>query len=98
MINPMLFKYTVVVVTEDGSQHDITDHVTELSWDEEENQLPVRISVTARNSKTPIGYISDFATPGCWIKKCQRGEFVLKSLQSFFSRSDYINLLNFFQF
>ena len=67
MINPMLFKYTVVVVTEDGSQHDITDHVTELSWDEEENQLPVRISVTARNSKTPIGYISDFATPGCWI-------------------------------
>ena len=63
----MLFKYTVIVVTKKGKQRDITEHVTELSWDEEEDQLPVRISVTAKNDSTKYGYISDFATPGCWI-------------------------------
>ena len=67
MINPMLYKYTVLLMTEDGSKEDITNYVSELTWDEEEDQLPIRISITAKNNDTVVGWLSDVAIPGCWI-------------------------------
>ncbi len=67
MVQPRLFKYTVVVMTADGGQEDITQFLSGLTWEEEEDQLPVRIVINAKNDSTSRGRISSIAVPGCWV-------------------------------
>lgn len=47
-----------------GRQSDIKDYIENLGWEENEKELAVRISFTARNDKTSRGYLSSFIVPG----------------------------------
>ncbi len=41
--------YRLTVITETGSQYNVTNFVTDLGWEENENEIAGRISFTVRN-------------------------------------------------
>lgn len=59
--------YRLVVVTGENKQHNIRDFVTSLGWEENENEIAVRISFTARNDRTSKGRLSALIKPGCLV-------------------------------
>lgn len=59
--------YRLAVVTGKNRQYNIRDFVTSLGWEENENELAVRISFTARNDKTSKGRLSALIKPGCLV-------------------------------
>lgn len=67
MIDLTKIKYRTTVVTESGKQYNIKDYIENLGWEENENELAVRISFTARNDKTSKGYLSSIIKPGCLV-------------------------------
>lgn len=67
MIDVANIKYRLVVMTEDKKQHNIKEFVENLGWEENDGELAVRISFTAKNDKTSAGLISSLAKPGCLV-------------------------------
>ncbi len=67
MIDLSRIKYRVVVMDESGNQYNIEDFVQNLGWEENENEISVRSSFTARNDKTSKGYLSSIIKPGCLV-------------------------------
>lgn len=67
MIDLAKIRYRVVVMTEDGRQYNIKDFIENLGWEENENEIAVRSSFTARNDNTSKGYLSSLIKPGCLI-------------------------------
>lgn len=67
MIDVANIKYRLVVMTEDKKQYNIKDFVENLGWEENDGELAVRISFTAKNDKTSAGLISSLAKPGCLV-------------------------------
>lgn len=67
MIDLSKIKYRVVVMDEDGNQYNIKDFIQNLGWEENENEISVRSSFTARNDKTSKGYLSSIIKPGCLV-------------------------------
>lgn len=67
MIDVTKVKYRLVVMTEDGKQYNIKDYVENLGWEENDRELSVRISFTAKNEKTTAGRISSLAKLGCLV-------------------------------
>lgn len=67
MIDLSKIKYRVVVMDEKGAQYNIRDFIQNLGWEENENELSVRSSFTAKNDKTSQGYLSGIIKPGCLI-------------------------------
>lgn len=67
MVEPVRYKYTVILLTEKDQQYDISDFISALSWEEPEKELASRISFTAKNDKTSRGRISSLAKPGRYI-------------------------------
>lgn len=67
MIDLAKIQYRVVVMTEGGQQYNIKDFIENLGWEENENEIAVRSSFTARNDKTSKGYLSSIIKPGCLI-------------------------------
>ena len=49
MIDLSRIKYRVVVMDESGNQYNIEDFIQNLGWEENENEISVRSSFTARN-------------------------------------------------
>jgi len=50
---------------ENGIQHDVSSYVQSLGWEENENELSVRLSFSLMNEETPDGFLSDLIKPGC---------------------------------
>ena len=67
MIDISKIKYRLVVMTENKKQYNIKEFVEDLGWEENDGELAVRISFTAKNEKTSAGLISSLAKPGCLI-------------------------------
>ena len=67
MIDVANIKYRLVVMTEDKKQYNIKEFVENLGWEENDGELAVRISFTAKNDKTSAGLISFLAKPGCLV-------------------------------
>lgn len=67
MLDLTKVSYHPVVITENGKQYDIKDYVTNLGWEENENEIATRISFTVRNDKTSKGRLSSLVKPGCLI-------------------------------
>ena len=59
--------YRLVVMTEKKKQYDIRNFVTNLGWEESENEIAMRISLTERNDKTSKGRLSSLVKPGCLV-------------------------------
>mgnify|MGYP000108028096 CR=1 FL=1 len=58
MIDVANIKYRLVVMTEDKKQYNIKEFVENLGWEENDGELAVRISFTAKNDQTSAGLIS----------------------------------------
>lgn len=67
MIDLSKIRYRVVVMDESGRQYNIKDYVQNLGWEENENEISVRSSFTAKNDKTSQGYLSNIIKPGCLV-------------------------------
>ncbi len=67
MVDLSTIKYRVVVMDEKGTQYNIRDFIQNLGWEENEKELSVRSSFTAKNDKTSQGYLSGIIKPGCLI-------------------------------
>lgn len=67
MIDISKIKYRLVVMTESKKQYNIKEFVEDLGWEENDGELAVRISFTAKNEKTSAGLISSLAKPGCLV-------------------------------
>lgn len=67
MIDLSKIKYRVVVMDESGNQYNIKDFIQNLGWEENENEISVRSSFTARNDNTSKGYLSSIIKPGCLV-------------------------------
>lgn len=67
LIDLYAIRYHVVVMDEGGNQHDIKDYIQNLGWEENENEISVRISFTAKNNNTSKGILSGLIKPGCLI-------------------------------
>lgn len=67
MIDISKIKYRLVVMTESKKQYNIKEFVEDLGWEENDGELAVRISFTAKNEKTSAGLISSLAKLGCLV-------------------------------
>lgn len=67
MIDVSKIKYRLVIMTKNKKQYNIKDYVEDLGWEENDGELAVRISFTAKNEKTSAGKISSLAKPGCLV-------------------------------
>ena len=67
MIDISKIKYRLVIMTESKKQYNIKDFVEDLGWEENDGELAVRISFTAKNEKTSAGKISSLAKLGCLV-------------------------------
>lgn len=67
MIDLSKIKYRVVIIDEKGNKYNIKDYIQDLGWEENENEISVRSSFTAKNDKTSKGYLSSIIKPGCLV-------------------------------
>lgn len=67
MIDIARLTYKTIMVAGDGRQYDITDYITDLGWEENEKELAVRLSFTARNNPAANTYLSGIVQPGCMV-------------------------------
>ena len=67
MLDLSKIKYRVVVMDETGRQYNIKNYIENLGWEENENEISVRSSFTARNDQTSKGYLSSIIKPGCLV-------------------------------
>ena len=67
MIDLAEIRYVLRAMDENGKQYDISDYVQNLGWEENENELSVRLSFTVKNDETSKGFLSDIIKPGCLV-------------------------------
>ena len=67
MIDLANIKYYVVVMDASGNQYNIGDFIQNLGWEENENEISMRLFFTVRNYETAKGYLSSLIKPGCLI-------------------------------
>lgn len=67
MVDICTIKYKVVVVDSSGGRTNITDYIENLGWEENDRELAVRSSFTAKNTKTVKGYLSKLIKPNYLI-------------------------------
>lgn len=67
MIRVADIRYKPIAILEDGAQLDLSGAVTELGWEEGENELATRISFTAANDADRQNPLSQRIKPGCMI-------------------------------
>lgn len=67
MIDLANIKYHAVVMDASGNQYNIGDFIQNLGWEENENEISMRLFFTVRNYETAKGYLSSLIKPGCLI-------------------------------
>ena len=63
MVDVYKLKYKVAVVDDKGGRNNITDYIENLGWEENDKEISVHSSFTARNDKTSKGYLSSLIRP-----------------------------------
>ena len=66
-IEPILYNYTTILMTEDGKRYDISNLIRKSRLEELEKELAARITFTAKNDKVSKSRLSSLAKPGCFI-------------------------------
>ncbi len=64
MIDLGSVKYCGAVITEGGVIMELTDYMSDLTWQEAKGQLSMKATFTARNDKTGDKFLSDIVKPG----------------------------------
>ena len=67
MIDLSKIDYRCVVIDENSNQYNIEDYIYSLGWEENKNELSVRLSFTAKNDETAKGKLSSLIKPGCLV-------------------------------
>lgn len=67
MLDLSKLKYRLVVMDENGAQYNIKDFIQNLGWEENDQEIAVRLSFTSRNEETRKGYLSSIIKPGCLV-------------------------------
>ena len=67
MIDLANIKYHAIVMDASGNQYNIGDFIQNLGWEENENEISMRLFFTVRNYETAKGYLSSLIKPGCLI-------------------------------
>lgn len=70
MIDLSKITYQVFVVDEHSIWYNITDVITDLGWEENENEISVRSSFTVKNSDVSKEKVSSLIKPGCQVIIC----------------------------
>lgn len=64
MIDLSKIEYRLVLIDENENQYNIKDYISNLSWEENEKELAVRISFSTRNARCSEKLLSDIAKIG----------------------------------
>ncbi len=67
MVDIYTVKYKVFFVDNKNVKYNITDFVHDLGWEENDREISMRLSFTARNDETAKGYLSTLIQPGCLV-------------------------------
>lgn len=67
MVEPIRYRYKLLLITEKGKHLDISGLVEDLSWEEPEKELAARITFYAKDDKTSKGRLAALAKPGCYV-------------------------------
>lgn len=109
MIDIRKIKYKLIVITENGTQLDVTEAAKDIGWEESEGELAMRMSFSLQNAKYNGQYLSQLIKPGCiaaviadWGSKAEevaRGAITdwepsLTGSQDSFSATAYDDLYN----
>ena len=63
MVDISTLEYKVVAFDEGGNKHDITDLIENFGWEENDHELAVRLSFTARNDIVSKSRLSSIIKP-----------------------------------
>lgn len=78
MVDVSILAYKVVVIDESGSKIDISDLIENFGWEENDQELAVRMSFTARNNILAQSRLSSMVKPNCVVlayAKSGKGKF-----------------------
>lgn len=67
MLDLTNIKYKIAVMDENNNQYDITDYVCSTGWEENKNEISVRLSFSVKNDETALGKLSNLIKPGCVV-------------------------------
>lgn len=67
MLDLSKITYRLVVMDESSQQYNVKDYVQDLGFEENKNEISVRISFTLRNEETSKGKLSSLIKPGCLV-------------------------------
>ncbi len=67
MIDLSKITYRAIISDGFGRQHNVEEFIENLGWEENENEISVRLSFTVRNHKIAKEYLSGLITPGCLV-------------------------------
>ncbi len=65
MIDISKLKYKLIIITEDGTQWDVSGAAEDLGWEEGENELALRLNFGLQNTQHRGKFLSDLVKPGC---------------------------------
>lgn len=68
MVDIYTLEYKTVVTDEGGGRNNISDYIENLGWEENGQEMAVRISFTARNDTVSKSRLSSLVKPGCMIQ------------------------------
>ena len=102
MVDISTLEYKVVAFDEGGKKHDITDFIENFGWEENDHELAVRLSFTARNDIVSKSRLSSTIKPNCLIlayaksgkkpfEEVVRGKVVTARMISFSSQESVQN-------
>ena len=67
MIDLTKIRYRAIVIDDNNVQYNISEFIQDLGWEENKNEISVRLSFTAKNNDTAKGKLSSIIKPGCRI-------------------------------
>lgn len=67
MVDISKIKYSVSVIGDDGTQYNIKNYIQSLGWEENENEISMRLTFKARNDETSKGQLSSLVKLGSLI-------------------------------
>lgn len=67
MIDISTVRYKVILLDNKNVKYNITDFVRDLSWEENDRELSMRISFTVRNDESSKGFMSVLIKPGYFV-------------------------------
>ncbi len=67
MVDISTVRYKVVLLDNKNVKYNITDFVHDLSWEENDREISMRLLFTVRNDESSKGFLSTLIKPGCFV-------------------------------